>query len=171
MILLTIGGIPISVASSDAISQTYTPIGGVASLRTMGGGLIRQRNWSKVQTQISVSDARLPPALQGLDWDAPHIIKCVQPRAISASSPIITVPSARRTDVAPYGFAMMPDGRDVPTPATLAGGGVVTLAEVVGAARYTVCYVPQMTMLITEFTEHGDVHNARRSWDLTAEEI
>lgn len=170
MILLTIGGIPISVASSDAITQTYAPIGGAASLRTMRGGLIRQRNWKKLKTQISVSEARLPPALQSLDWDLPHLIQCVQPRSMSASAVVFTVPSARRTDVDPYGFAMMPNGLEVPTAANVYGH-VVTLDEVMGAVRYTVCYVPSLTMLITDFVERCDVHGAVFGWDLTAEEI
>ena len=80
MILLELGGVAISVEESDSISQTYELIGGAASLRTLGGGLIRQRNWRRLKTVVSVAEARFLPALQSLDLDVTQVLKCVAPR-------------------------------------------------------------------------------------------
>ena len=170
MRVLTIGGIPISVESSDRISQTYEPMGGVATLRTMGGGAIRQRNWRKLKTTISVPEARMLPALQGLDMDAPQVIQCVAARQIAGASNVNALPPARRADVAPRGYAVLPSGMTVPTAAVLAGS-TLTLTPVTDALRYTASYVPELTVLITALTEHTDVRAGVVGWDLTAEEI
>ncbi len=170
MRFLTIGGISISVESSDRISQTYEPMGGVATLRTMAGGAIRQRNWRKLKTTISVSEARLLPALQGLDMDAPQVIQCIAARHIAGASNVIALPAARRADVAPGGYAVLPNGTMLRTPGVLVGS-TLTLTPVVGALSYTASYVPELTVLITGLTEHADVRAGVVGWDLTAEEI
>lgn len=170
MHMLIIGGIPISVESSDAIAQTYAAIGGVAHLRTMAGGLIAQRNWRRLKTTVSVSDARFLPALQALDLDQAQVIQCLAPRQIAGASNAIALPTARRADIAPYGFAVMPNGFVVPTPGVLVAN-TLTLTPVAGAIRYTACYVPELTVLITDLSEHYDVRKAVAGWELTAEEI
>lgn len=170
MNLLTIGGIPISVGSSDSIAQAYVPIGGVARLRTMAGGLIAQRNWRRLKTTISVSEARFLPALQALDMDMPLVIQCIAPRHIAGASNAVALPTARRTDVAPYGFAVLPSGFEVRTPGVLTAN-TLTLTPVAGAIAYTACYLPELTVLITDISEHCDVRKAVVGWDLTAEEI
>lgn len=170
MRLLIIGGVPVSVEASDKISQSYEPIGGVATLRTIAGGAIRQRNWRKLRTTISVPGARFLPSLQALDQDAPQVIKCLAPRSVSSTSNAITLPAARRADAAPWGFALQPSGFAVATPGSLAGN-VLTLTPVAGATRYMAMYVPELTVLITSLTEHFDVRGAAASWELTAEEI
>lgn len=170
MNLLTIGGVPISVGSSDSIAQTYVPIGGVARLRTMAGGLIAQRNWRRLKTTISVSEARFFPALQGLDLDQAHVIQCLAPRHIAGASNAVALPTARRSDVVPYGFAVLPSGFEVRTPGVLTAN-TLTLTPVAGAIRYTACYVPELTVLITDLSEHYDVRQAVAGWELTAEEI
>lgn len=168
--MLTIGGIAISVEQSDAISQTYEAIGGRGTLRTMAGGAVRQRNWSKLKTSVSVGEARLPPALAALDIDTPHVIQCVAPRTVFSAVPAVALPAARRADVAPYGFALRADGFMAPVAGTLAGS-TLTLAAVDGAVGYSVCYVPELTVLVTSMTERFDYHGAVAGWDLTAEEI
>jgi hypothetical protein len=168
--LLTIGGVPISVGSSDSIAQTYAPIGGVARLRTMAGGLIAQRNWRRLKTTISVSEARFLPALNALDLDHAHVIQCLAPRHIAGASNAVALPTARRADVAPYGFAVLPTGFEVRTPGVLTAN-TLTLTPVTGAIRYTACYVPELTVLITDLSEHYDVRKAVAGWELTAEEI
>lgn len=169
MILLELGGVAISVEETDSISQTYELIGGAASLRTLGGGLIRQRNWRKLKTVVSVSEARFLPALQALDLDTTQVLKCVAPREIASAVSAITLPTARRADAAPYGFAMLATGFRVRTPGVLVGD-VMTLQAVPGAVRYSVCYVPQL-VVIAMLTERFDVRGAVAGWELTAEEV
>lgn len=170
MHVLTIGGVPISVESSDAISQSYESIGGVTTLRTMRGAGIRQRNWRRLSTTISVSDARFLPALQSLDLDAPQVIQCLAPRQIAGTTRAVVLPAARRADIEPYGFAVLPSGFVVPVAGTL-NAHTLTLDAVPGAVRYTACYVPEFTGLITEFTEQFDVRGAVAGWQIKLEEI
>lgn len=170
MLVLEIGAVRVAVESSDAISQSYEGIGGVATIRLLNGGAVRQRNWRKLRTRVTVSDARWLPAIQALDLDAVHVLKCLAPRSVSSTVPAITLPAARRADVAPWGAAVMPDGFSVPTPSTLAGN-VLTLTAVDGALGYVAFYVPQLSVLITGLTESFDVRGAVASWDLTCEEV
>lgn len=170
MHVLTIGGIPLSVESTDAISQSYQAIGGFTTLRTMRGGAIPQRTWRRLSTTISVSDARLLPALHSLDLDAPQLIQCLAPRQIAGTTRAVVLPAARRADIAPYGFAVLPTGFVVPVEGVLAQH-TLTLDAVPGAVRYTACYVPEFTAVITEFSEQFDVRGAVAGWQLTAEEV
>lgn len=170
MNVLTIGGIPISVESSDAISQSYEPLGGVSTLRTMRGGAIRQRTWRRLSTTVSVTDARFLPALHSLDFDAPQLIQCLAPRQIAGATRAVVLPAARRADIAPYGFAVLPTGFVVPVGGVLVQHAL-TLDAVPDAVRYTACYVPEFTALITEFSEQFDVRGAAAGWQLTAEEV
>lgn len=170
MRVLTIGGVEIAVESSDQISQTYVSIGGVSTLRTMSGGGIRQRNWRRLSTTISVPSARFLPALHALDLDEPHVIQCLARRQISADTSSITIPSARRADVDPIGYALLASGFMARTSGVLVGD-VLTLVEVPGAVRYTATYVPEFLALITDLSEQMDVRAARAGWELTAEEV
>lgn len=170
MITLRIGGIPISVESSDSISQTYAAIGGFADVRTLAGGLIRQRNWRKLKSTISVGEARFLPAVQGLDLDVPQLISCVGPRSIASASPAIALPSDRRADVVPYGFAVLPGGFMQPTTGVLAGD-TLTLTAVATAVQYQACYVPEFMALITDLNERFDYRSAVAGWDITVEQV
>lgn len=170
MRVLTIGGVPISVESSDQIGQTYTPIGGGKAMRLMNGGLVMQRNWRKLQTVVSVSDARFLPAVNALDLDVPHVIQCLARRQLAGDTNVITLPQARRADVDPLGYAVMPTGFMQRTSGVLSGD-VLTLTAVPGALRYTATYVPELLALITALDEHIDLRSARAGWQLTAEEI
>ncbi len=170
MLMLEIGGVRVAVESSDAIAQSYEPIGGVATLRTLSGGALRQRNWRKLRTRVTVSDARWAAALAGLDEDAVHVMKCLAPRVIASTANAIALPAARRADVAPWGFALLADGFSVATGAAMAGN-LLTLTPVTGAVGYQALFVPQLSVLITGMTENFDVRGAVASWDLTAEEV
>lgn len=167
---LWIGDVPIAVESADKISQSYEPIGGMTTLRTMRGAAVRQRTWSKLRTVIQVPAARLPVALQAIDLDAPHVIQCLAPRAVAAATRSIALPTARRADVAPWGVAVLPSGFSQRVAGALSGN-TLTLDAVPGALRYTAYYVPQFAALITEFSEQTDVRGALVSWQITAEEI
>lgn len=170
MLMLEIGGVRVAVESSDAIAQTYEAFGGMATLRVLSGGALRQRNWRRLRTRVTVSEARWHSAIQALDQDAVHVLKCLAPRVVSSTAPAITLPAARRADYEPWGVAVMPSGLSVPTPGTLAGN-VLTLTAVPGALGYTASYVPQLSVLITGLAESFDVRGAVASWDLTCEEV
>lgn len=170
MRVLTIGGVEIAVESSDQISQTYGSIGGLTTLRTMKGGAIRQRNWRKLSTTISVPSARFLPAIHALDLDAPHVIQCLARRQIASDTSVVTLPQARRADIDPIGYAVMTTGFMQRTSGILSGD-TLTLVAVPGALRYTATYVPELLALITALEEHIDLRSARAGWQLTAEEI
>ena len=170
MRVLTIGGVPISVESSDRIAQTYTAIGGGRTMRLMNGGLVMQRNWRRLQTVVTVSDARFLPAIHALDLDVPHVIQCLARRHLASDTSVVTLPRARRADIDPIGYAVMPTGFMQRTGGILSGD-TLTLAAVPGALRYTATYVPELLALITAVEEHIDVRSARAGWQLTAEEI
>lgn len=170
MRVLTIGGVPISVESSDRIAQTYTAIGGGRPIRLMNGGLVMQRNWRRLRTTIAVADARFLPALQGLDLDVPHVIRCLARRQLASATPAITLPTARRADIDPLGYAVLTTGFMARTASVLAGD-VLTLTPVAGAVSYTATYVPELVALITELEENLDVRSAKAGWQLVAEEI
>ena len=117
-----------------------------------------------------MSEARFLPALSALDIDTPQVIQCIAPRSIHSALPAVALPAARRADVAPYGFAVMPNGLMRRTGGTLAGG-TLTLDAVAGAVSYVARYWPELTVLVMTLTEHLDVRGAVAGWDLTAEEI
>lgn len=108
--------------------------------------------------------------LSALDIDTPQVIQCIAPRSIHSALPAVALPAARRADVAPYGFAVMPNGLMRRTGGTLAGG-TLTLDVVPGAVSYVARYWPELTVLVMSLTEHQDVRGAVAGWDLTAEEI
>lgn len=170
MRVLTIGGIPISVESSDRIAQTYSAVGGGRAMRLMNGGLVMQRNWRRLQTVVTVSDARFLPAIHALDLDVPHVIQCLARRQLASDTSVITLPQARRADIDPLGYAVMPTGFMQRTSGILSGD-TLTLVAVPGALRYTATYVPELLALITALEEQIDVRSARAGWQLTAEEI
>ena len=167
---LWIGAVPIAVESADKISQSYQPIGGQATLRTMRGGAIRQRTWARLSTTIAVPAGRLPPALAALDVDAPQLIKCLAPRAVAGTTRVVVLPAARRADIAPWGVAVLPSGFSQRVGAALVQH-TLTLDAVPGALGYVAYYVPEFTALITDFNEQFDVRGAAAGWQLTAEEV
>lgn len=155
---------------ADAISQTYERFGGFTARprRLANGAPIVQHRWEKLRTTISAQH-HTPPGLAGLDWTAPFTLACIAGRSVQSLSNAITLPAARRNDVAPYGFAITAAGLQVPTPGSLAGN-VLTLTAVAGAAFYKATYFPLLTVT-AGLNERTDQVDLVIGWELTAEEV
>lgn len=167
--LLTINGAPVHVLAGLSVQQTYTRApGGETVLRLGGGAAIKQTNWSRQATTISAA-GRMPPALEQVDWSATFTLGCVALKAIRGATTSITLPTARRTDAGPFGFAVLPDGLVAKTTISVTAD-VATLGAVVGAVAYVVQYYPLMTCYSTGPTQQTDATGTAVGWTLSAEE-
>jgi hypothetical protein len=166
--LFELGAVQVPLAASLGLQQSYEPLGGYTLLRLMSGAAVKQQHWLKLRTNIS-ADGWIPDALQALDYSASMTLKCVAPRAVVSASNTIVLPAARRSDAAPFGFAVMADGSLRDTPGSLAAD-TLTLAVVSGAIRYVAHYYPQLTVFAEPPSTRFDVAGASAGWVLTAEE-
>ena len=166
---VTINGLPLPLRIGAEVQQTYEDFGGYAVLRLGAGAAIAQQSWRKLRTTLSGTGIT-PPGLAGIDWSAPVTLGCAAGRSIQAAANVITIPSARRTDAPPYGWAVTPSGLLQPTPVTLAGN-VATLAPVAGAVAYQVVWYPLLSVYAMEGVRVSyDAAGAVASWELVCEE-
>ncbi|MDV7393840.1 hypothetical protein RZS08_20850, partial [Arthrospira platensis SPKY1] len=101
---LTVDSIRLPIQVAGEIRQTYEAFGGYTLLRLGLGAAVHQETWRKTRTTLAASGL-VPPGLAAIDWAQSHTLGCVAPRSIQSASNVITLPAARRTDAAPYGFA------------------------------------------------------------------
>lgn len=167
---LTVNSLRLPLPVGGVITQEYAEMGGKALLRFANGAGLLQTAWTKLRTSISGTGA-FPLGLDGVDWSAPVTLGCVAPRSIQSASNVITVPAARRTDAAPYGFAITADNaRLLPTPVAIAGN-TATLTAVAGALGYQVYWYPLLTVLAPEgLSATWDAAGAVATWQIVAEE-
>lgn len=166
---LTIDGIRLPLAVAGVISQTYEDFGGLGLLRLGLGAAVHQEVWRKTRTTLSASGL-IPPGLAAVDWTAAHPLGCVAPRSIQAASNVITLPAARRTDAAPYGFAVDVTGLLRPVGVSVAGN-TATLAVWAGAVSYQVLYYPLLTVRAPAGVRvEYDAAGAAAGWELVFEE-
>ena len=166
---LTIDGIRLPVQVAGEIRQDYEEFGGFGLLRLGLGAAGHQEVWRKTRTTLSASGL-IPPGLAAVDWTAAHTLGCVAPRSIQAASNVITLPAARRTDAAPYGFAVDAIGLLRPVAVGLAGN-TATLAVWAGAVSYQVLYYPLLTARAPAGVRvEYDAAGAAASWELVCEE-
>ncbi len=163
---LIVAGLVIPLEALGEHSQSYELSGGRSRLRMMDGSQHAQTRWAKLATTLRAS-GWAPSGLHGLDPSIAVTLACVAPRAISGAGTAITLPAARRSDVAPVGQAIVA-GRIVATALVLAGD-VATLDAVPGASGYRALYWPLITAYV-EIPEEVDVAAASFSWTLSAEE-
>lgn len=167
---LLINGIRLPMGAAGEITQTYSPLGGFSTMRLGAGAAVQQKRWRKVATTLSAS-GHVPPGLDAIDWDAPVTLGCVQARAIQSASNVVTLPTVRRTDAAPYGFAVMDAGQHLLRTEVTVVGDVATLAPVSGAVAYVVHYYPLLTVVTDGPGLSFDAGTCVASWDLQAEEV
>ena len=139
---IVIGGVSIPDLAALELQQTYEPIGGEMTLRTIGGSAIKQITWQKWRTTIT-GGGWLPFGLSSLDYSAQMAVACIVPRGVVCSGLSATLPAARRSDTGyvPWGVALMADQTTQITAATMAGN-VATLDAVAGAIGYHAMYYP-----------------------------
>lgn len=87
--ILKIGAIEIPNRAALDLEQTYEPMGGETTLRTVDGTGIKQSTWRKTRTTLT-GGGWIPPGLSTLDTTAQLVIACIAP----APSP--ATPAARR---------------------------------------------------------------------------
>lgn len=164
---LLIGGIPIPSHAGIA-SQQYEPLGGSTLLRMANGAGKKRTHWRKLKTTISGS-GWLPLALQSLDFGAPIDIACIQARALSSpSSRVFALPTSRRADVQPWGWALV--GREWVDAEITLSGDQATLSAVEGAQLYQVNWLPLLTVYMDDPTSQMSVDSATYDWTIEAEE-
>lgn len=165
---LIIGGVTIPRLAGLELTQEYGDVVSEAWHRMGSGTLEVQENWAKRSTTISGS-GWIPAAFGSIDFSADLVIQCIALEAVQGAGNVLTVPAARRTDVAPYGFALVA-GREVPTPLVMAGD-VATLTAVTGAELYLVKYYPTITCRAKRPRRGASRNNATYTWSLEAEEV
>ncbi len=166
---LVIGGIEIPVKSTHTLSQNYEPAQAVNRVRMGDGTLVQQTSWNdKLITTIDGSGL-IPPGIQSLDYSATVIIKCAAERAVSSSSNVIGLPSARRGDYAPVGRALV-DGMWQTTPCAMSVDEA-TLTVVAGATLYQAIYWPELICYCDPPSETRGVRNSSYGWSLVGEQL
>lgn len=168
--LLRINGLPIALPASLELDQVYTRLAAETVLRMSDGAGIKQSagGWAKLVTRISAGGSA-PPALALVDWTQPVTIDCVGPRQLATVTSAVTLPAARRPDVAVCAFAMLPSGRLVRTAVDVTDDAA-TLTPVAGAVGYVTHYYPRLVCWSDGPEEQSDVRAALMMWTLTAEE-
>ena len=167
---LIIGGVSIPDLAALELQQTYEPIGGEMTLRTIGGSAIKQITWQKWRTTIT-GGGWLPFGLSSLDYSAQMAVACIVPRGVVCSGLSATLPAARRSDTGyvPWGVALMADQTTQITAATMAGN-VATLDAVAGAIGYHAMYYPLLQCYVSRPKEQGVRETASYGWSIVAEE-
>ncbi len=169
----SVGGVAVIEDARLRFSQEYFDRRVSSDMPTGDGGLIRQTllgSVGKLRTRITCETAWQPINLAGLDLSQPVTLQCFEPRIISGTTEVITLPAARRTDSGyiPIGYAMV-DGVETSTVITDTTDNVVTLAVVAGADSYHAQYVPELTVY-ADLSESYASESDRYAWTLDAME-
>lgn len=169
-IAFELGGIAVPFTVAGNIQQRITVLEGGRLRRMMNGAALKQSHWRKLAVELS-GDGWCPLGLDLLDWDAAHVLKLGEPRAVQSNGTTVVLPAARRTD-APYlptALAHLADGREVATSISIAGN-TATLGGIAGAVSYSVIYFPQLTVIATPPEHTFDGAGNVSGWALNAEE-
>jgi hypothetical protein len=166
-----LGGLSLTFESHLDLNQDYDEEHASRITRHCDGSARKQTCWrGKLKTRIS-GHGWIPPGFELLDFELSMEMSCIALRAITSASNVITIPAARRADrgFEPFAYATVNGGkRD--TTMTLAGN-VATVAAVSGAAFYTVCYYPKITVFADPPIQRHDAIADKYSWDFEAREV
>lgn len=166
---LIIGGIEIPLAAQLELSQTYEPIQAASIIRMADGGAVKQTAWSgKLLTRIR-GKGWAPHGLNALDYSASMELSCIAQRSITSASNVITIPAARRSDLAPTGFAVV-DDQLISTSISIVTN-TATLGTVSGATFYSVYYYPKITVFANPPTENNTHTSAEYDWEMVCEQV
>lgn len=167
---LILGGVEISFDSAHTLEQTYEPLGGRHLMRLADGSGVLQHAWDgKLRTTIR-GNGRLPEGLFNLDYTGSLSLSCMAPVSIwSATTAGPTLPTTRRSDWAPHGYAIV-SGRHVATPISIASD-VVTFTAVTGATGYVVAYYPTLTVYAEPPRQSFSGRSPGAGWEIIAEEV
>lgn len=102
---LKIGGIDISIIGWLDYDQQIEPIGGSTLLRMASGAGYKLGHWRKYRISISAG-GWIPPALFGVDFDAPIALELPHPIALNASE---ALPAGWSTRASPWSEVTVTD--------------------------------------------------------------
>jgi len=179
--------VTIPVHGSTELSQSYTDLRAQTLYRYLSGGAAVRRSWSgKIRTEVQ-GRGLVPEGLSAVCSATGTVtISCVGHRSIRSASNVITIPSARRTDLtittkagtAATGkswYARTWDG-DVyatatGTTASGTGHNIVTITLATGEthAGYEVVYLPKLVGY-AELRSDEYQQNQGFGWSLVVEE-
>lgn len=167
--------VTITIHEAMEFSQDYTPISGATVNRMQNGAAVKQTHWEKLATSISCSGV-IPTAIAQIDFADQYLMRCGAKRAISSSSPNITLPAARRSDAGyePQGYGLIEDGYgrgEWQESTTVMAGDVAQITPVAGATLYRAYYWPEFYVFSEPPNESANVHGADFNWNLSAEEV
>jgi hypothetical protein len=168
---LIIAGVVIPRLEGYNIGQTYEEISPSSLLRLGDGtGMPQSNDWVKLSTRIRAAGL-MPPGLAGVYWRDPAgiVIACKSARSIKSTTHVVTLPTARRLDVAPLGYAIV-NGFPVETTIDIVDG-IATLGVLVGATAYRVHYYPLLTVFTKGPVENNDDDRASWDWSLEGEQL
>jgi len=184
----TTGGtsVTIPVHGSTELSQSYTDLRAQTLYRYLSGGAAVRRSWSgKVRTEVQ-GKGLVPAGLSAVCSATGTVtVSCVGHRSIRSTSNVITIPSARRSDltfVTKAGttatgkswYARTWDGDVYATATGSTASGTpnivtITLASGETHAGYEVIYLPKLVGY-AELQSEGYQQNDGFSWSLVVEE-
>jgi hypothetical protein len=166
-----LGGLSLTFESHLDLDQDYIEEQASRITRHCDGSARKQTCWrGKLRTRIS-GQGWIPSGFDLLDYAEPLEMSCIALRAISSASNVIDLPADRRADrgFQPFAYATVGGGkRD--TTLTLSGD-TATVATVDGAALYTVCYYPKLTVFADPPRQQHDAINDKYSWSFEAREV
>lgn len=162
-----LAGIRIPIRANLQFNQTYEPIGGTHTFRTQNGRAVKQTHFNKLKTTLS-GTGWMPAGLDGIDYSEPLILKCAAPRSFSSSTNQISLPSNRRIDKAPIGFALV-DGELLVTQCHIQESMAV-LDIKTNAQGYQVLYYPELLVFAEPPVIQSNIHNTDFSWRINCEE-
>lgn len=161
---ITLGGVPI-VLHAGAPTESLEAIGGSLVLRMSDGAGIKQQHWERMSGSIS-GEGWMPPGLSGLDYSGPLELRSTQVQNMVGAGLVFELTSTPRTDVAPWGHALVGD-QWVRTECAFAAG-VATLTAVAGASLYQACWMPTFSVFCSRPAQ-GQGAGAH-SWSISWEE-
>lgn len=173
---LEIGSVKVPLHATATLEQRYETLGARTTVRMADGSAALRESWSgKLATDITGSGP-IPPGLTTLDYSSALTVKCVAPRAITATSNKFSgVTASRRSDAGAtaYGRATADGQNWQAVTVTWGTSGVkvneATLGTISGATAYQLVYYPSISCFVSPPTEEWG-WDGEASWSMRAEE-
>lgn len=169
---IVVGTVIVPLTASYDLSQTYGPIGGFTTLRTLNGSGIKQQNWQKISTSIN-GEGAIPLGLDEINFKLSLLLKCGAPKGVTSSVNVMTLPPGRRSDPGfeETGYYSTDNGRTWEETGLIIAVDVATVLLTPGAQAYRVEYFPEITVFADPPEENTDTHGKVFGWSLNAEEV
>lgn len=165
-----LGGITIFTESILNFNQDYEEDFASTLLIMADGSGVPQNAWGgKIKTTLSGS-GWIPLGLDGLNFNTTLELSCAAFKAINSASNVITLPAARRSDIALTALALV-GGKKVPTSVSISTN-TATLGVVSGASAYQVWYQPKINVYVTQRPKlTQDIQKMNFGWTFSAREV